>query len=657
MGAEHSACRVAGGIGAYCAQMERACGPERLGFLLLGSPADLAHDRASVRWLFASELTGEPDLAPPQLAAEVLPSVVLLYPELRTVEGQDYLGVCAVAIQARNAGLLPPWLRFRVRCHGAQTYLEECFGTWRDPSILPTMYAEKVGLELADEVSFLSRYLERHYDEQGYRIAPGRRALAPYPFDFARARLAPAYRPVDTLIFFGKRTEMKGFALFLRATRRLIDRGTLGRIDRVIIVGRVEEDERPLEGDLAALHARLTVEEYAGTNAEVLALLAAEAARAVVVLPYRADNFPISVPEAVTAGCQILAARAGGIPEMIAEELHGTALHELDPERLADALERVAALDGPARLAEVSALQSALRERFASTVAEPVAAPALPTRRSTVGVIIPVYRTAPSYLEDLLAGLAHQTVRPDQVCLVDDGSPDEERGALERLIATSALPIELRRHRENRGLPAARNTGLAALTTDYVVNLDADDVPCPDFLRRYVDYLDADPEVMAVTSWLERFFDGTDFSDGGSCELIYRPLGDGLVLALTENCLGHANSAFRRRPLLELGGWDDSDRSQWEDYALFARILSTGGRIGVVPRSEILYRVRPESMARTYSQFPAQKRLARNLGAFPRFDALRLEGVMRSNKAALTDLKAQLDERRSRRPMLGWRRP
>jgi len=664
---EHSACVTTGGIGAYCAQMERAYPREQIGFLLLGSPDALVGARSSVRWLFASELTGDVGLEPAQLTAEVLPSVALLYPELRTVEGHDYLGVTAVAAQARRGGLLPEWLRFKVRCHGTQPYLEQCFGGWRELALLPTTYVEKVGLELADEVSFLSRYLERLYDEQGYRIDPARRRLEPYPFDFSRARLAPAYGPADTLLFFGKRTEMKGFPLFLSSVKRLADDGRLGPIRRIVILGRVEAREREPAELLAQLRVQLAVEERSGSNAEVLRILADEAPRAIVVLPYVADNFPISVPEAVTAGCQIVAARAGGIPEMVPDELHDDVLHDLEVGSLADALHRAIVLDGPARRERVARLQAAMGRRFGPVrLDEAPRSPRFePGARSTVGVIIPCWETPPGWLDELFAALAQQSLPADEVCLVDDGSSRAWSLALERKVAAvTTLPLTLRRHEHNRGLPAARNTGLAALGTDYVVNVDADDVPRPDFLRRYVDYLDADRDAVAVTSWLERFVDGEDFTDGESCELIYRPLGDGLVMALTENCLGHANSAFRRAALVELGGWDEQDRSMWEDYALFARILSLGGRVGVVPRSEILYRVHATSMVRTQRQFAAQQRLGRNVRALPLFDALRLEGVMRVSKEQLAGLQQKLDEARTpagafqavTARVLGWRR-
>src|SRR5262249_35179045 len=194
------------------------------------------------------------------------------------------------------------------------------------------------------------------------------------------------------------------------------------------------------------------------------------------------------------------------------------------------------------------------------------------------------------HIRDLVYGLNSQTRPPDEVCFVDDGSRLEYASELKELLSRRlAVPFRVVRHEVNRGLAGARNTGLKSLSTDYVVNIDSDDIPKPDFIGDYAYYLDHDPQLVAVTSWLESFQDGANWLDAATCSLIYKPLGDGLLLAQTQNCLGHANSAFRRDYLLSIGGWDDTDKSMWEDWALFLRIVSAGHRIGVVPESNILY--------------------------------------------------------------------
>lgn len=64
----------------------------------------------------------------------------------------------------------------------------------------------------------------------------------------------------------------------------------------------------------------------------------------------------------------------------------------------------------------------------------------------------------------------------DEVIVVDDGSTDDTQAVLARL---SDPRLRVIRHAPNRGSPAARNTGVAAATTEWVVFLE-DDCGFPD---------------------------------------------------------------------------------------------------------------------------------------------------------------------------------
>lgn len=70
-----------------------------------------------------------------------------------------------------------------------------------------------------------------------------------------------------------------------------------------------------------------------------------------------------------------------------------------------------------------------------------------------------------------------------EVIVVDDGSTDHSRQVAEDY----GNEIVLISHEENRGLPAARNTGIRRARGRYVVNLDSDDYLHEDLL--YVEHL------------------------------------------------------------------------------------------------------------------------------------------------------------------------
>ena len=94
-----------------------------------------------------------------------------------------------------------------------------------------------------------------------------------------------------------------------------------------------------------------------------------------------------------------------------------------------------------------------------------------------VSIIIPVYNVAP-YIEDCLKSVMGQTYDGEMECLIiDDCGTDESIAIIMRLIAGYSGPIrfEIIHHEHNRGLSAARNTGIANARGEYLYFLDSDD--------------------------------------------------------------------------------------------------------------------------------------------------------------------------------------
>ena len=108
--------------------------------------------------------------------------------------------------------------------------------------------------------------------------------------------------------------------------------------------------------------------------------------------------------------------------------------------------------------------------------------------RPAVTVVVPV-RDRPEQLARCLSGLREGP----RVVVVDDGSVRPE--AVERVVR--AAGARLIRRDVNGGPAAARNTGLAAATTEVVAFVDSDCVPGPGWIQALLPHF-ADPAVAAV---------------------------------------------------------------------------------------------------------------------------------------------------------------
>lgn len=97
--------------------------------------------------------------------------------------------------------------------------------------------------------------------------------------------------------------------------------------------------------------------------------------------------------------------------------------------------------------------------------------------RIKISVIIPVYNVAP-YITDCLRSVMRQSYQGSIECLIiDDCGTDNSMEVVNSVLNdyNGKIDFKVLHHECNRGLSAARNTGIASATGDYLYFLDSDD--------------------------------------------------------------------------------------------------------------------------------------------------------------------------------------
>lgn len=193
----------------------------------------------------------------------------------------------------------------------------------------------------------------------------------------------------------------------------------------------------------------------------------------------------------------------------------------------------------------------------------------------TVGVVIPCYNHG-RFVRDAVASALAQEQAQVRVVVVDDGSDDGQTPGACQACAGPRVRVM---HQPNRGLPAARNAGVAALAeegpVEYLVFLDADDRLAPAFVRTLAAAIrQADDPAVSHAYCRERL---TGQADG-----VWRvPDWDPLLLLITNL---HPVTALVRRECFEaVGGFDESLRDGYEDWDLWLRFAERGWRGVRVP--------------------------------------------------------------------------
>jgi glycosyltransferase involved in cell wall biosynthesis len=111
-----------------------------------------------------------------------------------------------------------------------------------------------------------------------------------------------------------------------------------------------------------------------------------------------------------------------------------------------------------------------------------------------VTAIVPVFNRAGT-IGHAVKSLAQQSLADIEIIVVDDGSTD---ASAEVAAAAGGSLVRVLCHGFNRGIPAARNTGLQAARGKYIAWLDSDDLARPSRLERQAAYLEHNPDVALV---------------------------------------------------------------------------------------------------------------------------------------------------------------
>lgn len=123
-----------------------------------------------------------------------------------------------------------------------------------------------------------------------------------------------------------------------------------------------------------------------------------------------------------------------------------------------------------------------------------------------LSVIIPAYNTE-DYLRRCVDSVLSSDLKNYEIILVDDGSKDRT-GAICDEYAASRPSVKVI-HQENKGLPDARNAGLAQASGELIYFMDSDDCLEPQGLQAVVDVLLQHPTVqMACFGFTRMYHDG-----------------------------------------------------------------------------------------------------------------------------------------------------
>ena len=115
-----------------------------------------------------------------------------------------------------------------------------------------------------------------------------------------------------------------------------------------------------------------------------------------------------------------------------------------------------------------------------------------------ISIIIPVYKVE-GYVQHCLESVVAQECAEAEIecVVVDDCLPDGSMDIVRRMVDSyqGTIIFRILVHEKNKGLSAARNTGMENATGDYFLFIDSDDYLEPGSIRYFMDNLQLHPDV------------------------------------------------------------------------------------------------------------------------------------------------------------------
>ena len=231
-----------------------------------------------------------------------------------------------------------------------------------------------------------------------------------------------------------------------------------------------------------------------------------------------------------------------------------------------------------------------------------------------VNIIIPNWNGM-HWLPGCLKALAQQTFRHYDITIIDNGSTDESA----QWITQNHPEIRLLCNQTNIGFAPAVNQGIRATGAEYVVLLNTDTEPKPDWLEQLVEAIKQAPEhIGGVASKMLLFSDESRIENAGDLfswcgETIKRGYGDDAAgysspCEVFSICAGAA--IYRRACLEDTGYFDERFFAYLEDVDIGMRARIRGWSFIYEPKARILHHGHASGLKKAgYVRLVARNRL------------------------------------------------
>lgn len=209
-----------------------------------------------------------------------------------------------------------------------------------------------------------------------------------------------------------------------------------------------------------------------------------------------------------------------------------------------------------------------------------------------ISIIVPVYKTPPLFLEQMINSVISQTYKNWELCIAD-GSAMPSTSYIKEIVTEHQKKhhnIQYVSLETNRGISGNTNAALALATGDYIALLDHDDILTPNALYEVVDALNKEPCIDVLYS--------DEDKTNPNFTLFYDPyFKPDFNLDLLRSCNYITHFYTVRKSLADAVGGFDATCDGSQDYDFILKTCEKANKICHIPKILYHWRIHPTSVA------------------------------------------------------------
>lgn len=210
-------------------------------------------------------------------------------------------------------------------------------------------------------------------------------------------------------------------------------------------------------------------------------------------------------------------------------------------------------------------------------------------------VLFSIYhKEKPDQLRSALDSIFTQTVRSNDVVLVEDGVLPKSLENVVKEYEQKYSEFRVLRFQENRGLGHALNDGIEFCKNEIIARMDTDDIAMPHRFQRQLEIFSKHPEYDMVGSWIQEFEHVP--GDSTSIRRVPETPEANLAFAKSRCPVNHPTVMYKKSSVVKSGKYQTALFP--EDYFLWIKMLQGGCKIYNIQEPLLWFRYSSETFQR-----------------------------------------------------------